>query len=292
MPKVIVEGSQDTAAAKQMSRSLDRGHNRAATNEVYPMVEPLFHVHLFNVGRRDGLKTETALLGPVEILPCRKKEDGTWQRYVRFCIPIPEPFPQRVEDTEGTGRDPFVYHRGNSGGMRVAQDICDASNPTLNQDIEDYGKIDAYFAVQNGTNFAKQGAFWSKNSTPAEDEILRAEKKRDKFYRYCINLYDKFSQEDPKAMERLMGASGFDSRDVRIALDFFGEERPGYKRYKPVTDCPNCGKSISAGIAFHPDEYGDLCIIDWRRTVNAGKRTLEQVPVDMRWEGFKLPAKA
>jgi hypothetical protein len=276
MAQVIMEGSE-TARAKDTARSLERGHNRPLGDNVYPMQQPEYHVHLFTVGKR-ALATTHALLNSVEVPAC---EPGV--RMKRFGIPIPEPFPQRVEDVFNTGRDPYDYHRGNAGAKRIAQDICDPSNPTLNQNIEDYGKLDPYFAVQNGTNFAKHGVFWSTSNPPLEEEIERAEKKRDAFYRFCISQSDKLYSEDPRNAERMMGALGFDMQDVRIALDYFGEERPYHKKFTPMMACPNCAANVKQGVAFHRDEDGDLCVIDWKRTVAAGKKKKEDVPEEFRW---------
>jgi hypothetical protein len=276
MAQVITEGTT-TERAKAQARSLERGHNRPLGDGVYPMQQPEFFVYLYSVAKKE-MRTEHALLGPVEVFPL---EEG--QRYRRIGIPIPEPFPQRVEDVFNVGRDPYDYHRGNAGARRIAQDVCDPSNPTLNQKIEDYGKIDPYFAVQNGTNFAKHGVFWSLNAEPTEEELTFFEARRDKFLRHVINLFDKFQAEDPKNAERLMGNAGFDSRDVRIALSTFGEERPGYKSYAPMSQCPNCGENIKKGVAFHKDSDGDLCVIDWRRTVEAGKKKREDVPPEKKW---------
>jgi hypothetical protein len=287
MGKLITDAVPDQTRAVEVQKQFNRAVNRPPTDSRYEMQQPQFHVYLFTCGRRD-LKTSHALLNQIEIPACKANE-----RYIRFGIPIPEPFPQRVEDVFGTGADPFVYHRGNSGAKRIAQDICDPTNPTLNQDIEDYGKMDAYFAVQSGTNFSKQGVFWSTNLVPEDKEIARAEAKRDRFYRFVINMYDKFQAEDPKAADRLMAAAGFDSKDVRTALEFYQEERPAYKAYKPKMPCPNCGQQVAQGLAYHKDDDGDLCVIDWERTVMSGKRKREDVPPEKRWwPGPGRPPKA
>jgi hypothetical protein len=41
-------------------------------------------------------------------------------------------------------------------------------------------------------------------------------------------------------------------------------------------DCPNCGERIKAGVAFHKQEEGTLCILDWKRAVASGVRTRQQ----------------
>src|SRR6185369_4197630 len=109
------------------------------------------------------------------------------------------------------------------------------------------------------------------------------EARRDKFYRYTIQQTDQFYAEDPKNVGPLMSAAGFDDKDVRIALDYYGEERPYHKKFIAMYACPNCAKQVPQGVAFHRDEDGDLCIIDWKRTVAAGKRKREDVPPEKRW---------
>ena len=278
MGKIITDAVPDQTKASEVQKAFNRAVNRAPTDSKYDMQPSEDYVYLFTCGRRDLGSTDHALLGRVEVPACPKDK-----RFIRFGIPIPEPFPQRVEDVFGTGADPFVYHRGRSGARRIAQDICDPTNPTLNQDVEDYGKQDSYFAVQAGVNFAKQGVFWSQNLEPEEKEIARAEAKRDRFYRYCINMYDKFQAEDPRAADRLMASSGFDSKDVRTALEFYQEERPAFKLYKPKQTCPNCGEQIAQGLGWHKDADGDLCILDWQKACMAGKKKREDVPPEKRW---------
>jgi len=276
MAQIIVEGTV-TERAKAQARSLEKNYNKPLTDSVFPMQEPDYFVHLWSVSKRP-LRTEHALLGVVEVFPL---EPG--QRYRRVGIPIPDPFPQRVEDVFGTGRDPFDYHRGNAGAKRIAQDVCDPTNPTLDQNIQDYGKMDSYFAVQNGTNFANHGVFWSLNNPPVEEEIIRAEKRRDARMRWTIQQMDRIQNEDPKNATRLMGAAGFDDMDVRIALDHFGEERPYHRKFIPMAACPNCATQVPQTAAFHFLPNGACCVIDWKRTVDSGIKTKDDVPVEKRW---------
>lgn len=269
---VIVEGSQTTEKALAMNKSLEKGHNRPMQEGAWVPRPTEFKVYLFTISKR-AFRAAHALIPAIEIPACEANE-----RYKKFRF-IPHPFAQKVEDVFNTGREPYDYH----SAERIAQDICDPSNPTLNQDIDNYGRIDPYFAVQAGTNLSRYGIFWSRNEEPTEQELQAFEKKRDNFFRFIIRSMDKFYAEDPKNAERLMGNAGFDMQDVRMALDHFGEERPFHKKFTPMQSCPNCAAQVPQGVAYHRDQDGDLCVIDWKKTVASGKRKKEDVPEDKRW---------
>lgn len=266
MAKVALEGSSDTPTAKRYARMFSEAENRPMQDGSWVPRSTEFNVYIFTVAKRD-FKTTHALIPLVEIPAC-----GPNERYkkVRF---IPHPFPQKVEDVFNTGREPYDYH----SAERIAQDICDPTNPTLNQGISDYGKIDPYWFAQDGTNFSKHGVFWSRNETPTEDELKNAETKRDNYYRFLISEADRFYAADPNtAITKI-------TPDHRMALNFFGEERPWHKKFTPMQACPNCAQQIPQGVAFHRDIDGDICVIDWKRTVAAGKRKKEDVPNEFRW---------
>lgn len=268
MAQVIVEGAQDTEAARRMQKSLEKGHNRPLQNGAWVPRPEEYKVYLFTCAHRD-LRASHALIPLIEIPACEKEER---YRKVRF---IPHPFPQKVEDVFNTGREPYDYH----DGRRIAQDICNPANPTLNQGLVDYEKLDPFYAVQDGTNYAKYGVFWSLNETPTEDELSAAEKTRDSFYRALIQKHDKVYASKPSS------AAEF-GQDVRMALDYFGEERPYHKKFIPMFSCPNCATQVPQGVAFHYLPNGKACILDWKRAYEAGQVKKEEVPPGKRWQGF------
>ncbi len=274
-------GNPKVAAGLEFAeRDLNRRQNAIHTDSLYEPLPPEYHVYLFTCGRRATV-AHHSLLPYIEVPACPK---GT--RYLRFGIPIPEPFAQRKDYDDGLGGDPFIYHRGKAGAKRIAMDICQPNNPTLDQGIYDYGNRDPFFAVQDGTNLSKWGVFWSVNIEPKEEEIARAEAKRDTFLRAVLSKYDEFFTQDPASAKAKATQIGFDFEDVRIALDLFGEERPYHRKFTVETTCPNCNGRIQQGQLYHKDADGDLCVIGqagWRKVVAAGKRTKEQVPDSMRW---------
>jgi hypothetical protein len=269
MPQVIIEGSSDTENARRTQKSLEKGHNRPLQEGAWVSRPEEYRVHLYSCAHKN-LLAHHALLPHVEIPACEK---GQRFRYIRY---IPHPFPQKVEDVFNVGREPYDYH----DGRRIAQDICNPSNPTLNQGLVDYGKIDPFYAVQDGTNYAKCGVFWSLNfPEPKEEEIAAAEKTRDSWYRALIAEHDKQYASKPA------NAANF-GPDIRMALDYFGEERPYHKKFIPMQSCPNCATNIPQGVAFHYLPNGRICVLDWKRTVDAGQMRREEVPPGKRWQGF------
>ena len=58
------------------------------------------------------------------------------------------------------------------------------------------------------------------------------------------------SSDRAHAARRLMQENGFDIRDVRIALEHFGEDRQGFEKHVPKSDCPNCGETLIERLGF------------------------------------------
>src|ERR1700677_1747291 len=199
MAKIALEGSTDTEGAVKLKAALERGVNSSRKGQASPTRPFQYNVHLFTVSRRSFVVTH-ALLPHVDIPAC---EPGQRYRHVRY---IPHPFPQKVEDVYGIRQEDYDYY----DGERVAQDICDPMNPTLNQGFENYGKIDPFYAVQDGTNLSRHGVFWSLNEVPTEKELSGAERKRDTYFRALIQKADQSYAKDPRVTF---------GEDERMALD-------------------------------------------------------------------------
>ena len=50
-----------------------------------------------------------------------------------------------------------------------------------------------------------------------------------------------------------------------------------------MISCPNCGALVKDGLAYHKNEFGEKCILDWEKTYQAGAVKLEDVPFEKRW---------
>lgn len=266
---VIVEGTQSSTNAIRAQEALNVATNNLPKGIPPPKPAESF-VYLYSVSRL-SFRVEHALLGVIELKGCR---DG--QRYCQAYAPIRNQYPQIVPDVFSLGRDPYDYH----DAKRIAQDICDASNPFLDQKVEDFGKSNPFYDTQFGTNYSKHGVFWSLNNPPTEDEIKFAEKRRDKNRAALIRKMDELYAANPaKAMAEV-------KPEHREALSAMGEERPWFKFLQSKTQCPNCGELIPNGRLYHRDTDGDLCVIGqegWKAVVASGKRKKEDVPEEFRW---------
>lgn len=263
MGKVAVEGTWNSESAKATARALSKGHNGSRAPQIWEMRPEEYRVYIFTVGHTDRLSTTHALLGRINVPGCKPDE-----RY-KLVTSVRHPFPQRIEDIllSDPNDDPYRYH----DAKRIAQDICNPSNPFLDQKIDDYGKLDPYFAVQDGTNFSRFGVFWTLNQTPTEEELANAEKRRDAFYKNTISEHDRLYAAKPA------NAANF-GPDVRMALDYFGEQRDYHRKFIPVQTCPNCGTQIPASAGFHFMPNGACCVNDWDKAIAAGVKTKKDRP--------------
>jgi hypothetical protein len=174
-------------------------------------------------------------------------------------------------------------------GLRVAIDMLNPNNPTVDPDWDPSPEAAAYFGSSKNCDLFAQGLFLSESETPAEWEVARAEKRREKLYKGLIAHADSLEHTDRKELEAFL--KGEDGTDLRMALDFFGEQRSYHKPMVRTANCPNCGETIKSGVAFHKSEaLGGLCVIDWPMAVKAGAKTKNDVPEELRWWDEDSPA--
>lgn len=134
--------------------------------------------------------------------------------------------------------------------------------------------------LTEGNNFADLGVFWSRNETPTDEEVMKAVQRKEAFYRKRLDQCRALEASDPKSLYAFLTPTD------HVAADYFGEEFTWHKVSKKAESCPNCGEPIKAGVAFHPCGAlgGVLCVIDWKRAVEAGVKKLEDVPESKRWD--------
>lgn len=262
--------------AKERERALTSAVNSAGMlNETEPV---RFYVYIHTVSpipfdKANGNAIEHALIPLVE-LPAADPLHG--KRYATWKVKLRHRFPQPVGDVFSTGRDPFDYH----DARRIAQDICDPTNPSLDQSIENFRG----FNFQEGTASADFGVFWSENETPTEEELLRAEKRRDKtFARLRQRADEMIGQRGNAALSQL-------TIYHRMAFEFVNEIREWNKRPVPMKECPNCATMIPQSAGFH-FMNGICCVNDWKRAVDSGVKSRDDVPREARWwQGPGRPA--
>lgn len=227
-------------------------------------------IHVFSVSRR-SFTVDRAPLWPKTVLKgCKAVE-----RYVAV-MHVPDPLMQSVHNTENGKRRAEAHD-----GLRCAIDLLNPNNPTNDPYWNPSPEMAAVFGSSKGSDLFAQGLFLSLSEEPSEAEILKAEASRDSRYRYLIGHADRLEQLSPKELAEFL--TGEDGTDLRMALDFFGEQRAYHKTMIATRGCPNCGEAIKANVAFHLLPNGVYCVNDWQRAVDAGVKTLAEVPENKRW---------
>jgi hypothetical protein len=163
----------------------------------------------------------------------------------------------------------------------VAIDLINPNNPTNNPDWTPSPEMSAFFSTSKGCDLFSQGLFISLNEEPTEAEIVRAEERRNRRWRSLISHADSLEQTNRQELEELL--RGEDGLDLRLALNFYGEQRAYHKPMIAMQTCPNCGDSVKSGIAFHMLPNNVYCILDWQRAVESGIKTRSDVPSSLRW---------
>jgi hypothetical protein len=240
--------------------------------------EPDRMIHVFSVSKRSFVVDRAPLWIKLHLRGCGKDE-----RYVPVAH-IPDPLIQAVHNTEN-GRKRGEAH----DGLRAAIDLLNPNNPTNDPDWNPSPEMAALFGSSKGCDLFAQGLFISLREVPTEAEIARAEERRNGRYRGLIAQADSLEQTNRKDLEEML--RGEDGTDLRMALDFFGEQRAYHKPMIATRACPNCGEAIKSGVAFHMLPNNQYCVNDWPRAVAAGVKTKSDVPENLRWWEDDEPAR-
>jgi hypothetical protein len=192
------------------------------------------------------------------------------QRYA-LVTTIPQPVNQRWLDPASN-----QWRMDEHSARRVAQDIVNPENLTMNQDAS----LSPDKSFTEGNDYGKLGVFWSLNNPPTDEEIDKAIKRKEAFYRKRLDQARALEASSPKDLYAFLTPTD------HVAADYFGEEFSWHKVSKKAESCPNCGEPIKHGVAFHASGAlaGAVCVIDWKRAVEAGVKKLKDVPESKRWD--------
>ena len=202
------------------------------------------------------------------------------ERYVK-CYSVPDPPQQISVDAERGGKRVEVEPR-DEAGWRVAIDILNPNNPSIDPYYQLNATQAAYFSIGQGVDLIRYGLFPSLNDPPTEAELLRAEAVRDKSYRDLVDEAFQEQASNPQNFRNWLK----NHPDITTAMEMTGTEADWFKPIEMKQACPNCGQKVRAGIAFHVFEGRD-CILDWKRAYEAGRVKLEDVPESKRWDKRK-----
>jgi hypothetical protein len=137
---------------------------------------------------------------------------------------------------------------------------------------------------QTGNNLNAFGVFWSltKPDDPKlEQEIEMITRGRDGRSGVLKTRRDLVAEGErlnavPKNRELI-------TPRMHFAMDYLGLKAEWHMLHEHMVNCPNCGELIREGLAYHRNAFNEKCVVDWRRTVEAGALKLEDVPPAKRW---------
>lgn len=166
-------------------------------------------------------------------------------------------------------------------GMEVAIDII---NPALTpswrlancQDIQmSENSWEASSNVNNNLNEFGVFATTLDRDDPALEPLI--EKFKARAEKTLSRLYNQAKELEISGKSREIGNL------MRFAAGYFGLPIAGSQIYEHKISCPNCGEPIKAGIFYHRNQFGEKCVLDWKKTVAAGAAKKEDVPDEFRW---------
>jgi len=216
---------------------------------------PLRHVYIYSVAKRDFGPLSHLLFPRLTLRGCEPGE--RWTR----CATIADPVTQASPDQErgGTRID-------ETDAWRACIDLLSPSNPSIDPYWNNPGALPAYFSTNRNCDYIAQGVWPSLNEEPTEEEIKRAEKVRDARYKALTQKAIQLESKSTKELNEFLS----ETPEVHTAMDSLGLQASWHKMQEVRQDCPNCGDSIRAGIAFHQSTAGILCVIDPDRALKAG----------------------
>jgi hypothetical protein len=241
-----------------LSMAEGRAHNNTFdfnTNNYILGRKPDYYVYLFNVSE-ETYKVARPPIAKEILIPGKKPG----QEY-GFVGRIPQPLILREENVDAS-----VGRIGTEDARRFAMDIINSENLGFDQDAV----MDPRYSFSKGHDLGKKGVFWSLNEIPTAEEIKKAVNRMEKEYTRLLDEALAVERSNPQMLREMLTPAH------HAAAEYFGQEQSWHgKKSKPM-DCPVCGDRVKYGIAYHIDAANELCIIDWARTVKAGKRSRAQ----------------
>lgn len=261
-----------------LSASMTKANNRSFNFNLQDYLygrKPDFWVYLYNVSEQHYDVFRPPLFANLHIQERKRNEKYA----IAARLPQPLLAPQGSVDSDEVTTQLMDTRR-------VMMDICNPDNLTLDQEA-------VISTITNvGNNLSDRGVFWSLNGPgasdlnkdrleePTEAEVKAATKRLERFYNSVLEKMRELETSNPKELLERLGP------EAHAAADYFGIETSWHgKRSKPM-DCPNCGARVKEGIAFHKNEEGGICVIDWKRTIKSGARKMQDA-IDAGIDGFE-----
>jgi hypothetical protein len=228
-----------------------------------------YTVYLHTISRRAFMQPN-GIYRNVMVPACPKDKRSFCFMGVQHPVQIPTLNP---DDVNGTPLMKIEHAK------RVALGICNPDYAGTDLDVQDK-EINAENVLSSGEcNLIRQGVFASMNAEPTEQELRKAEARREVYYRFRLQEADGLERSNPRQLQNIL------MLDHHMAAEYFVIDANWHRAPTAKVDCPNCGTKIPQGAGFHYDN-GRICILDWERAWLAGAVKKEDVPEPKRWPGF------
>lgn len=165
-------------------------------------------------------------------------------------------------------------------GERFAMDLLNPSNLGIDmwQEITDPGR--SWLDNEGSDDMTRRGLFWTLNDPPTAEEIAKAKGRLEKHYRNLLRQADEY-ERDPQT-RRLIGY------EHHMAADYFHIRSTWHTVAELEILCEQCGDPLPrAGVAYHRNTMGVICVLDWKKAVEAGAKTMAEVPDSKKWATAK-----
>jgi len=228
--------------------------------------KPEYTVYLHSISKR-SFEQQHPIYRNVVIPACPK--DKRYITFMRINHPIQTP---HVDPDNVSG--PNILRIENA--KRAALGICNPNYIGTDLAVQDREVPAESQLASSESNLTRQGVFASLNEIPTEEELKKAEARRQAYYKFRFEEANGLERSNPKLLQEVLGL------DHHMAAEMFGVDVNWHRVVSPKIECPNCGEKIKEGVAFHYVN-GSRCVLDWERAFLAGAVKKDEVPESKIW---------
>jgi hypothetical protein len=246
----IVPGSLPAARAAQ---SMERGNNGPVVLTTGDDgADPGYFVYIYNILNLAHVVEQPPLFPRLNIPPCPEGEKFS-------VIPMPAFVNERYEVP---GSLPVEFRYKKFDGRKACTSLL---NPSAFPGTDWEAQLrDLPPGDQTGNNLNLYGVFWSL--TKPDDPALE---KEIKLFRERVR---KTMNELITEGERVAASGRLDLITPRMhfAMDYMKLSARWHMSHEHKIACPTCGETITAGLAYHKNSFGEKCIVDRERCIELG----------------------
>lgn len=266
---VVVDNSQVAQVIAKSMTQTDNMRNLTFIDlrgDINASRAPDYFLYVYNIAQRTFEIRRPPQWGLIKLAACPKGEP--YVKAMRISNVVQEKW---VDPDSGE-----IRYRG-MAGERFAMDLV---NP-VNIGIDMWAEIanEELTWIDSGTDdLSVRGLFWSPSDPPKDWELGKTRGRLENFYRGKLSQARHYAQTD-KTRDQI-------GPEHHLAAEYFRIRESWHTVAELPSFCPNCGEELpNPNVAYHKNSMGDRCVIDWKRTVEAGAISVDQVPEAKLWAG-------